>query len=330
MADSGIRTATITFTTPIISKGMLGDPPAGDSWLIETRNIETDAGSLVQYELCEDGAVENEGFYNVMADSIQAAALNGSVAITLVQGQSLAAVLGSDNTSIVLTANTGWCIVRVEAVNNISGNMAFIVESSGSSGDVPGNMPVQLVQSRPVPLPALRPGCGYFEDFALTGAIEWAVSDGSVKAPVAGGVRITSGEGTVWRIDQSNSWAGDFEFETLIKRVSGAQTSILFRESANGADYYAVLLSSADELLLKKSTAGVVSTLNTVTGITTASLNNIGIRVIGSYCWIFVNGVLVVSRGDMAYTHRQIAVSASDNTPGQAVAELQYYAVKPL
>jgi hypothetical protein len=73
-----------------------------------------------------------------------------------------------------------------------------------------------------------------------------------------------------------------------------------------------------------------VTTLNTVTGITTSAWVKVGIRCIGPNCEIFVNDRLIISRTDMTYTHRRIQYWVYDGTPGNGIADIQYYAVRPL
>jgi hypothetical protein len=134
--DTGLGLGIIRFTGTLIGKDIQngGDHPYGDSWLVEARNLTTGAYSTVKYELCWDAEEPNPGFMFVYDDGAcgdpVGAAMDGGWQISFYQGDvfSVTANEGDYFSAIALEAKPDWCVVRVEAINNISGNMSFSVE----------------------------------------------------------------------------------------------------------------------------------------------------------------------------------------------------------
>ncbi len=132
--DTGHRLGIIQFTGLLIPK-YSGIYAYGDSWLVEARNLTTGDYSTVQYELGVDGEVPNSGFVFVLDESggegdPYSAGLEAAMTIDWAQPDifDITANQGEYANGVALEVLPGWCIVRVEAVNNISGNMAFKLE----------------------------------------------------------------------------------------------------------------------------------------------------------------------------------------------------------
>lgn len=191
---------------------------------------------------------------------------------------------------------------------------------------------MQLVQSRPIPLPCFRDG-GWYDDFAVTGAKDtgYSASLGTKTITPNGILLSASSSGTTihFYVPPSVNYA-NFEAEYVVRLVSGAETYFLFRR-LDANNYWALYIISSGQFILKKYVNAVNTTMGTISNIQYATFNRVGIRAIGSQITIFLNGkqIFNINNADVQ-NGRNFTLGGWDKNNGVAQNEYQYIAIRPL
>jgi hypothetical protein len=193
---------------------------------------------------------------------------------------------------------------------------------------------MQLVKSRPIPLPVFKSGYWY-DDFAVTGASDPMYTlTGGAKDKFSYGIRLRATTGTYCQLYLPilPGWylKRNFEAEAITRLVEGSILNIVFR-FLDGNNRNIVRLTSGNQILLIKGVSGVYTTLATTSGVTTSLFKRIGIRAIGSDIKVFLDGTQIISVNEPDNAgYGGFNFDIYDGTTGLVKADFQYLAINPL
>jgi len=191
---------------------------------------------------------------------------------------------------------------------------------------------MQLVKSRPIPLPVYKSG-GWYDDFAVTGAVDPGYSLTGTKQKYPELIRLSASGGNTSYLFFLPTWYkhSNFRLEGVVRRAAGSQCYISFRRVNSQNNWIVVLLATNDAIELRKIVANVTTTVASKINVSNTAFHRIEIEAAGPNISLCLDGSPIVSvsstdniSGDM------FMLGGFDAVANTAQGEWQYLAIKPL
>ena len=188
---------------------------------------------------------------------------------------------------------------------------------------------MQIIKSRPIPLPVWKSG-KWYDDFAVTGVTHsgYSISSGN-KIKTGYGIQLNATTATTGALNLP-AWyrASNFEIETVMRLVAGTDMSVIVR-FLDALNFIEISLTSS-QLTLNKVVSDAYTALATINGVAGNSFQKIGLRAIGPFLKMYLNSKQVASVTETNnITNNNFRIQTYASIIGTAKAEFQYLAINP-
>jgi len=193
-----------------------------------------------------------------------------------------------------------------------------------------------LILSRPIPLPVLKPGVGWYDDFISSSGKNsmYTVSNTGNISPSPNGIYMIRGTGTFTMALPTYFLAKNFEAEMYMRRVTATNLIFAFRSATqlNTTDRWLIRFNyntndSFDLVKVVNNTLTIVGQKINVGG---TIFHKINIRAIGSNIEVWLNDIKLFEVVSTEHIDNKYFYLSTSTTINGDYSEIGYLVIKPL